>query len=84
MRIIEQHKLVQDLRDDVAKMSSADRYDFEMMQKRDKDDEELDQLAYAKLETLHRKYVVKKTKRDIEELFKKLSAASNENKGDTE
>ena len=84
MRIIEQHKLINGLRDYVGKMSSSERYDFEMMQKRDKDDEELDQLAYAKLETLHRKYVVKKTKKDIEELFKKLSAGSNENKGDTE
>ncbi len=84
MRIIEQRKLINGLRDYVGKMSSSERYDFEMMQKRDKDDEELDQLAYAKLEALHRKYVVKKTKKDIEELFKKLSAGSNENKGDTE
>lgn len=82
MKIIEQHKLTNELKEHVAKMSSEDRFDFEMFQKRDKDDEELDQLAYAKLEALHRKYVVKKTRKDVEELFKKLSAGSNENRGD--
>ncbi len=80
MRIIEQHKIIQELRDYVVKMSSGDRYDFEMFQKRDKDDEELDALASAKLEAMQKRYVVRKTKKDIEELFRKMSSGSTEKK----
>ena len=80
MLIIEQHKLVRELKDYIGKMTSAERYDFEMMQKRDKDDEELDQLAWAKLETMHKRLVVKKSKKDIEELFRKMSSNPNQEK----
>jgi hypothetical protein len=80
MRIIEQHKVIQELRDYLPKMSSTDRYDFEMFQKRDKDDEELDALSTAKLEAMQKRYIVRKTKKDIEELFKKFSAGSNDKK----
>ena len=78
MRIIEQHKLIQELRDYLPKMSSSDRYDFEMFAKRDKDDEELDALATAKLEAIQKRYVVRKTKQDIDALFRKLSSGSGE------
>jgi hypothetical protein len=54
-------------------MSPSDRYDFEMFAKRDKDDEELDALSTMKLEALQRKYIVRKSKKDIEELFKKMT-----------
>ncbi|MDP2883485.1 MAG: hypothetical protein Q8P51_00485 [Ignavibacteria bacterium] len=74
MRIIEQHKLVRELKDYLPKMSSSDRYDFEMFQKRDKDDEELDALSAAKLEAMQKRYIVRKTKKDIEDLFKKISS----------
>ena len=80
MRIIEQHKVIQELRDYLPKMSSADRYDFEMFQKRDKDDEELDALSAAKLEAMQKRYIVRKTKKDIEEMFKKFTSGSNEKK----
>lgn len=80
MRIIDQHKLIQELRDYLPKMSSADRYDFEMFAKRDKDDEELDALSTMKLEAMQRKYIVKKTKKDIEELFKKMTNPSPDEK----
>jgi len=80
MRIIEQHKLIQELRDFLPKMSSADHYDFEMFAKRDKDDEELDALATAKLEAMQSKYVVRKSKKDIEELFKKMTNQSPDQK----
>ena len=76
MRIIEQHKIIQELKDFLAKMSPADRYDFEMFQKRDKDEEELDALATAKLEAMQKRYVARKSKKDIEELFKKISSGS--------
>ena len=80
MRIIEQHKLIQDLRGYLPKMSSTDRYDFEMFQKRDKDEEELDALSVAKLEAIHLHYVVRKTKQDIDALFKKLLSDSGDKK----
>ena len=80
MRILDQHKLVRELKDHVGKMSSAERYDFEMMQKRDKDEEELDQIAWAKLEALHKRLVVKKSKKDIEELFRKMTSHPNQEK----
>ncbi len=80
MRIIEQHKVIQELNDYLPKMSSADRYDFEMCQKRDKDDEELDALATAKLQAMQKRYVVKKSKKEIEELFRKMTSGSGEKK----
>jgi hypothetical protein len=54
-------------------MSLADRYDFEMFAKRDKDDEELDVLSSMKLESMQKKYVLRKTKKDIEKLFRKMT-----------
>jgi hypothetical protein len=80
MRIIDQHKMIQDLKDCLGKMSPADRYDFEMFQKRDKDDEELDALSSSKLEVMHTRYIIKKTKKEVEELFKKLSGGTNDKK----
>jgi hypothetical protein len=80
MKIIDQHKLVHDLKDLAGKMSREDRYDFEMIQKRDKDDEELDELSYSKLEAMHKRYVVRKTKKDIEDLFRKTTSQPPEKK----
>jgi len=80
MRIIEQHKMIQELKDYVSKMSKADSYDFEMFQKRDKDDEELDAISVAKLEAMHKHYVVRKTKQDIDALFRKFTSGGGENK----
>ncbi|MBM4161504.1 MAG: hypothetical protein FJ217_10435 [Ignavibacteria bacterium] len=76
MRTIEQRKLISDLKDYVSKMDRADRYEFEMFQKRDKDDEELDDRSYARLEGMHKRYVVKKTKADIDALLKKYASQS--------
>jgi len=80
MRIIEQHKLIQELRDYLPKMSRTDQYDFEMFAKRDKDDEELDALSSMKLEAMQRKYIVRKSRKDIEELFKKMTNQSPDEK----
>jgi hypothetical protein len=80
MRILEQHKLINELEAYVGKMTSAEKYDFEMMQKRDKDDEELDQLTHAKLESMHKRFVVKKSKQEIEELFRKMTSNQNQDK----
>ena len=80
MKIVEQHKIIQELKDYLSKMSSTDRYDFEMFQKRDKDDEELDALSMSKLEAMHARYIVRKNKKDIEELFKKMSSKNTDRK----
>ena len=76
----EQRRMLQDLKDYVARMGRQDQYDFEMFVKRDKDDEELDALSFAKLEEMHKRYVVRKTKKDIEELLKKYSKDVNKDK----
>ncbi|MBI3586993.1 MAG: hypothetical protein HY088_07690, partial [Ignavibacteriales bacterium] len=68
-----QKKIVQELKDYISRMDKKERYDFEMMLKRTRDDEELDALSVRRLEELQKKYVVKKTKQDIEALLKKYS-----------
>jgi hypothetical protein len=80
MRIIEQHKIILELKDHVPKMSKADRYDFEMFQKRDKDDEELDALSTAKLEAMQKRYIVRKSKQDIDALFRKMTSGGDDKK----
>jgi len=80
MRIIEQHKAIQELRDYLPKMAATDRYDLEMFAKRDKDDEELDALSTLKLEAMQKKYIVRKTKKDIEELLKKMTSQPSDEK----
>jgi hypothetical protein len=80
MRILDQHKLVKELKDYVGKMTSAERYDFEMMQKRDKDDEELDAVTWARLESMHKKLVVRKSKADIDALFRKMTSKPDQDK----
>jgi hypothetical protein len=49
--------------------------------KRDKDDEELDSLSFKKLEEMHKRYVVRKTKKDIEEMLKNYSKDLKKGKG---
>ncbi|MBR9976928.1 MAG: hypothetical protein KFH87_02465 [Bacteroidetes bacterium] len=58
MTSVEQHKLVKELRDYEAKMSRSELEMFEMFRKRDKDDEDLDNISRKKLKALHEKYVV--------------------------
>ncbi|MBI3579268.1 MAG: hypothetical protein HY276_05655 [Ignavibacteriales bacterium] len=74
MTHVEQKKIIEELRGYVARMDRKEQYDFEMMLKRTRDDEELDTLTVRRLEELQKKYIVKKTKQDIEALLKKYSA----------
>lgn len=53
----EQHRLIEDLRERVSRMSRSDEEFFDVCRKRDKDDEDLDDLALKKLLALHAKYV---------------------------
>ena len=57
MTRVEQHKMVETLKDYMHKMKGRDLDDFEMMRKRDRDDEELDILSVHKLSELYVRYV---------------------------
>jgi hypothetical protein len=73
MTRIEQHKIILELRNYVKKMSRDEKYDFEMMLKRNRDDEDLDSIARAKLQTMDEKYIPKHSKSELEEKWKKLT-----------
>lgn len=73
MTSVEQRKMVQRLKHVVTKMSSDEQQAFEMMAKRDRDDEELDSLAMAKLKQLHAKFYPKHSKQELEDKWKKLT-----------
>jgi hypothetical protein len=74
MTSVEQRKMVQRLKRIVVKMKPDDRRAFEMMAKRDHDDEELDVLAMMKLQELHAKFFPMHSKESLEEKWKKLTA----------
>jgi hypothetical protein len=73
MTSVEQHKMIQKLKSVVMKMSVDERRAFDMMAKRDRDDEELDSLTMAKLKQLHAKFYPKHSKQDLEDAWNKLS-----------
>lgn len=52
----EQKKLIESLKYKTSKMAPRDKYDYEMLLKRDKDDEELDSLSMKRLRELFEKY----------------------------
>ena len=56
----EQHRAIEELKEYFFRMKGADYYDFEMFLKRDKDDEELDEISQRPLQELHDKYFRKK------------------------
>lgn len=63
MSFVEQHKMVEELREHLNGMKGRDAYDFEMLLKRDKDDETLDSLAMKRLKELYVTYVERFRKR---------------------
>ena len=73
MTSVEQRKMILRLKQIVMKMSMEERRAFEMMVKRDHDDEELDSLTMTKLRQLHTKFFPKHSKLDIDDAWKKLT-----------
>ena len=73
MTRVEQGKMIQDLRGFQARMSREDSAIFDVLSKRDKDDEDLDVPSIRKLEDLHVRYAKRKSKEDIEARWKKLT-----------
>jgi hypothetical protein len=77
MTSVEQRKMVQRLKQVMTKMNSDERQSFEMMLKRDHDDEELDSLTMTKLKQLHTNYFPKNSKQALEDKWKKLTGDKN-------
>ena len=73
MTSVEQRKMIQKLKTVVMKMSVEERRAFEMMAKRDHDDEELDSLTMAKVKQLQVKFFPKHSKQDIESAWNKIA-----------
>ena len=69
----DQRKMIQKLKSVSLKMGADERRAFEMMVKRDRDDEELDALTMSKLKQLHSKYFPKHSKQDLEDAWSKLT-----------
>ncbi len=59
----EQHKIVELLGDYMHKMRGRDMDDFDMLRKRDRDDEDLDQLSRMRLSELYVEYVPERLRR---------------------
>jgi hypothetical protein len=72
MTSVEQRKMVQRLKQVMMKMSSDERRSYDMMAKRDRDDEELDSLTMTKLKQLHEKFFPKQSKEALEDKWNKM------------
>ncbi len=83
MTFVEQTRMVEDLRLFHSKMDRREQEDFAMMLKRQKDDEQFDNLTQMRLQVLHKKYVPARTKAQIEEAWKRL-AGNRSDKGGAE
>lgn len=57
MTKVEQHNIIEMLKDYIHKMKGRDLDDYEMLKKRDRDDEDLDEFGRRKLSELYVKYV---------------------------
>lgn len=78
----EQQRFIRDLQEYTMKMTREDLYQFEMLDMRNRDEEELDAVAQRTLERLTAKYVKRKTRADVEEIWKKLTEKKEPNKGE--
>jgi hypothetical protein len=72
MTQVEQHKMILALRDYEPRMSADEQSRFAMYLKRDRDDEELDELARTRLEAMHAKYCGGHSKQSMEEKWKSM------------
>ena len=70
----DQRRLVSELRGVARMMTRPDFERFEVLDSRDKDDEDFDSLSIKELEDLAAKYLQKKSKAEAEEIWKKLTS----------
>jgi len=66
--------MIQDLSYHAKTMSRDDLMKFQVLEQRDKDDEDLDALSVQALERLHLRYMPKKSRKDVEDAWKKLTS----------
>lgn len=69
MTHVEQKKIVRELRDFENKMSRDEQEAFRMFAKRDKDDEDLDDISKKKLMLMYEQYIVNKPKKIVKSPF---------------
>jgi len=67
----DQKKFIEELMRYERKMDSKEKEIFRMIVIRDKEEEDLDSVAFAELSELHTKYYVNREKRSLDDLFKK-------------
>lgn len=65
----EQKAIIRELRDYESKMTRDEQEDYRMYVKRDKDDEDLDELSKKKLLALYEKYVVNRPRKVVTSPF---------------
>lgn len=74
MTHVEQKKIIAELRDYERHMNRHEQEEFHMFVKRDKDDEDLDEIAKKKLLQLHEKLVINRPKKIIKSPFGDISS----------
>ncbi len=74
MTHVEQKKIIAELRDYERNMNRNEQEELHMFVKRDKDDEDLDDIAKKKLLQLHGKYVVNRPKKIVKSPFGDISS----------
>lgn len=74
MTHVEQKKIIAELRDYERSMSRTEQEEFHMFVKRDKDDEDLDDIAKKNLLQLHEKFVVNRPKKNVKSPFGDMSS----------
>lgn len=74
MTHVEQTKIIVELRDYERNMNRNEQEELHMFVKRDKDDEDLDDIAKKKLLQLHEKYVVNRPKKIVKSPFGDISS----------
>lgn len=82
MRKSEQHSLIVELKYLQVRMNRQDLDEFDMLWKRDRDDEDLDAISFDKLKMLYEKYVPKRTKKEVEAQWKNLTSSNKEKGGE--
>ena len=73
MRSRDQKKYFEQLKRYERKFDSKESYDYKMMLKRHKDEEELDRLSFERLKELYTKYYVNRERKNYDDIFKKSS-----------
>lgn len=71
MRHTDQKKYIETLKRYERKFDRNELKEYQMFAKRQKDDEDLDNISFQKLKDLYTKYYVNREKIDINEFFKK-------------